>query len=104
MLAVFLLATGFAALRHGPELLGVGETLASASGFVALWFAYPLVKLCHELAHAYAVKRWGGEVHEVGVLFLVFFPLPYVDAADASMFAERGRRMTVGAAGILCEN
>ena len=31
---------------------------------------YPLVKALHELGHAYTVKYWGGEVHELGIMFL----------------------------------
>lgn len=64
---------------------------------------YPVIKAFHELAHAVLVRRWGGHVHEVGVMLLVFFPVPYVDATDASMFAQRYRRMAVGFAGIATE-
>ena len=72
-------------------------------GLIALWFSYPLVKGLHELGHAFAVKRWGGEVHEIGILFLVFMPVPYVDASAASVFPGKRRRMVVGAAGIAVE-
>ena len=57
----------------------------------------------HEMGHAYAVKRWGGEVHEMGVMMLVFFPVPYVDASSSGMFRSKYPRMVVGAAGILVE-
>ena len=73
------------------------------ASLVALWFSYPLVKLLHEFGHAFAVKRWGGEVHEIGILFLVFMPIPYVDASAASVFPGKHRRMVVGAAGIAVE-
>ena len=65
--------------------------------------SYPAIKAFHELAHAVLVRRWGGHVHEVGLMFLVFFPVPYVDATDASMFAKRYQRMAVGFAGIATE-
>lgn len=64
---------------------------------------YPVVKTIHELGHAYAVKRWGGEVHEIGVMFLVFFPVPYVDASAATAFRNKYQRMLVGAIGIMVE-
>jgi len=64
---------------------------------------YPVVKTIHELGHAYAVKRWGGEVHEIGVMFLVFFPVPYVDASAATAFRSKYQRMLVGAIGIMVE-
>jgi len=98
-----VLAAGVLALRHGPELAAASRTLLEPSGLLALWFVYPLVKALHELGHAFAVKRWGGEVREMGILFLVFVPVPYVDASAASVYPEKRRRMAVGAAGIAVE-
>jgi putative peptide zinc metalloprotease protein len=64
---------------------------------------FPMVKVVHELGHGYATKMWGGEVHETGIMFLVFMPLPYVDASASSVFPSKWRRAAVGAAGILVE-
>ena len=98
-----VLAAAIAALKHAPELAAGAKTLHEPESLLALWFAYPLVKVLHELGHAFAVKRWGGEVHEMGILFLVFVPVPYVDASASSVFPEKHRRMVVGAAGIAVE-
>jgi putative peptide zinc metalloprotease protein len=98
-----VLAAGLLALGHRPELAAASGTLLEPEGLAALWLAYPLVKALHELGHAFAVKRWGGEVHELGLLFLVFVPLPYVDASAAAVLAEKHRRMAVSAAGIAVE-
>ena len=68
-----------------------------------LWFIYPLVKAIHELGHAYATKIYGGEVHEIGIMLLVFVPVPYVDASAASSFPDKRQRMVVGAIGIAVE-
>ena len=70
---------------------------------VLLWFTYPLVKAIHELGHAYAAKIFGAEVHEIGIMFLVFVPVPYVDASAASSFPDKRQRMVVGAIGIAVE-
>ncbi len=64
---------------------------------------YPFVKALHELAHGLAAKRHGGAVHETGIMFLVFYPVPYVDASSSAFFPERRARALVGAAGILAE-
>jgi putative peptide zinc metalloprotease protein len=61
------------------------------------------MKTLHELGHAYATKMWGGEVHEVGVMLLVFIPVPYVDASASAAFRQKRRRIVVGAAGIIVE-
>lgn len=64
---------------------------------------FPLIKAAHELGHGLAVKARGGEVHEMGVMLLLFVPIPYVDASAASAVADKRWRMLVGAAGMLTE-
>lgn len=75
----------------------------TAHNLLLLALTYPLVKGLHEFAHGLAVKHRGGEVHETGVMFLVFMPVPYVDASAASAFPDKHHRMLVGAAGIMAE-
>jgi putative peptide zinc metalloprotease protein len=64
---------------------------------------YPVVKALHELGHGLATKRWGGEVHEMGVTLLVFVPIPYVDASASTAFRRKGQRIVVSAAGMMVE-
>lgn len=64
---------------------------------------YPVLKAVHELAHAIAVKRFGGAVHESGITLLVLMPIPYIDASDAWLFPQKSQRMLVGVAGMLAE-
>jgi putative peptide zinc metalloprotease protein len=68
-----------------------------------LGLVFPLVKALHEFGHGAAVKAWGGEVHEMGIMLLVLMPVPYVDASSASAFPEKRRRLVVGAAGMMVE-
>lgn len=65
--------------------------------------AFVFVKLLHELGHGMACRRFGGECHELGVLFIAFFPLLYCDVSDAWLFRSRWKRVLVSAAGILVE-
>ena len=67
------------------------------------WLAYPFVKALHELGHALAVRRWGGDVREAGVAFMLLMPMPYVDASAATAFASKWQRAAVSSAGILVE-
>lgn len=69
-------------------------------GFV---IAYLVLKLLHELAHAFAVKRRGGEVHELGIALMVLLPIPFVNASASAVFPGKRDRMLVDAAGILAE-
>ncbi len=87
-----------------PDVLDeVRHEVLKPSNLVLLWVLYPLLKLLHEFAHALCVKYWGGEVHEMGITFLVLTPVPYVDASAASSFKSKYKRIVVSAAGIAVE-
>ena len=89
---------------HWAELTETAKAQAMMpSNLFMLWLIYPLVKLLHEFGHAYAAKLQGGEVHEIGIMLLVFIPVPYVDASAATAFRSKHNRMVVGAAGIMVE-
>jgi len=79
------------------------DRVLSTESLALLLITYPVVKAIHELGHAYTIKRWGGEVHEVGVMFLIFVPVPYVDASDSLAFPNKWLRALVASAGILVE-
>ena len=89
---------------HWGELTSnLADRVLAMENLFLLWLIYPIVKTLHEFGHAYAVKRWGGEVHEMGIMLLVFVPIPYLDASSASAFREKYQRVMVGAAGIMTE-
>ncbi len=106
-LLVYLLILGAATLLagvHWQEIrAAVLQHAFSTQNLLLLFLTYPVVKLLHELGHAYAAKLEGGEVHEMGIMLLVLMPIPYVDASAATAFRSKYKRMLVGAAGILVE-
>jgi nitrogen fixation-related uncharacterized protein len=55
------------------------------------------------LGYALWMRRFGGEVHTMGVMFLIFNPLPYMDATAAWAFRSKWRRVLVGASGMITE-
>lgn len=75
----------------------------SLSSLILLALVYPFVKGIHELAHALQIKKYGGEVHEVGIMLLVFFPVPYVNASASAAFPNKYARIKVAMAGIRAE-
>ena len=89
---------------HWRELSSnLSDQVLATHNLLLLWLIYPLIKACHELGHAYAVKSGDGEVHEMGIMLLVLAPIPYVDASAAGAFRSKWRRAMVGAAGIVVE-
>ncbi len=92
-----------AAMNFGAITDNVVDRVLTPENLVVLWFVYPAVKAFHELGHGYAVKMNGGEVHDIGIMFLVLIPVPYVDASAASGFRDKRQRMLVGGIGIMVE-
>ncbi len=89
---------------HWTELThDAGSRLLSGQNMLLLGITYPCVKALHELGHGFAAKVWQAEVHEMGIMFLVLMPVPYVDASAANVFPDKRRRMVVAAAGVLVE-
>jgi putative peptide zinc metalloprotease protein len=89
---------------HWNELTAPSlSAILEPQNLLILLISYPLVKLLHELGHAVATRVFGGEVHEVGIMFLVFVPMPYVDASASSAFGSKWRRIAVASAGVMVE-
>ena len=90
---------------HWEELTrDITDRALAPENLAVMWFTFPVLKLFHEFGHACAVKRWGGEVHEMGIMLLVLMPIPYVDASASSAFRSKHQRIVVGAAGMLVES
>ncbi|MBS0122652.1 PqqD family protein [Thetidibacter halocola] len=102
-LAVVVAGLATAAV-HWPALTGnLAERVFAAQNLVISLVTYPLLKAFHELTHGYLTRARGGEVREMGIMFLVFFPVPYVDASAAAAFRSKWHRAAVSAGGIFAE-
>ena len=88
---------------HWAELKQGANNAIDPSNWLWLWAVFVGIKAIHELGHAFACRRFGGECHELGIMFLVFIPTPYVDASTAYQFPSRWKRIFVGAAGMIVE-
>ena len=75
----------------------------SLSGILFYGITIVVVKLIHELGHAFTAKRYGCRVPTMGVAFLVMFPMAYTDVNDVWKLTDRQQRLRVGAAGIVTE-
>lgn len=68
-----------------------------------LWVALGLVKIIHEFGHGLSCKAFGGEVHEMGLLFLVLSPCLYCNVSDSWTLPSKWKRIVISAAGIYVE-
>ena len=82
---------------------GVLDRLFTPGNLLVVWLIFPVLKILHEFGHGVAAKHFGGEVHDMGIMLLVFTPVPYVDASSSWAFESRVQRALVGAAGMIVE-
>ncbi len=84
----------------------VGSALGNLFSFhnvLLMWVTTFFIKSIHELGHGLTCKHYGGEVHEVGVMALVFTPYFFVNVSDCWVMPNRMHRVLVSAAGIYVE-
>jgi putative peptide zinc metalloprotease protein len=70
---------------------------------VFLWFSLGVVKVIHEFGHGLSCKAFGGEVHEMGMLFLCFSPCMYCNVSDSWTLPSKWKRIIISSAGIYVE-
>ena len=69
------------------------------------WLALVLAttKIVHEFGHGLACKRYGGQCHEMGVMFLVMTPCLYCNVSDSWTLPSKWKRAAIAAAGMYVE-
>jgi multidrug resistance efflux pump len=63
------------------------------------WLILLVVAALHESAHGLTCKHYGGEVHEIGFLLMMFLPCFYCNVSDSWLFREKSKRLWVMFAG-----
>lgn len=90
-------------LDHADALWDQSQSVLAPGNLFLLYCGLLIVKALHEFGHACACRRFGGEVHVMGVMLMIFTPMPYVDTTSSWAFASRWQRAFVGAAGMVAE-
>lgn len=105
-LLVWLVVVGAAmkvVIDNFSDLKDQTEGVLAPDNLFWLYVGLVIIKAVHEFGHAFACRRFGGEVHTMGIMFLLFTPIPYMDATASWAFRSRWQRALVGAAGMIVE-
>lgn len=79
------------------------QGMLSPKNIILLYISLAILKLFHELSHSACIKKYGGSVNTLGVMFLVFTPLPYMDATHSWFFKNKYHRILVSFAGMMSD-
>lgn len=105
-LVVLLLMLAASAWLMLANLASLAERMPDILGWenlLILWLVMIAVKVVHEFGHGLACKHFGGEVHEMGAMFILFSPFLFCNASDSWTFRDKRRRLVVNFAGIYLE-
>ncbi len=103
---VWLVALGWGVkeiAENWQQFTAESGALLGSANLPWLYAVMIIIKGVHEFGHGYFCRKYGGEVPMMGVMLLLFNPLPYVDASSSWAFREKHKRILVGAAGMLVE-
>lgn len=80
-----------------------GGGILQPANLFALFMATFVTHIFHEMAHAALCKKLGGDVRNMGVMLLLFAPLPYADVTASWLMRNANHRAAIGAAGMFSD-
>ncbi len=93
----------YLAMRQWDEYVRTFVYFFNFKGMLLYAISLVLIKIAHELGHAYTATRYGCRVTVMGLAFLVMFPVLYTDTTDSWRITSRRRRLMIDAAGVIVE-
>jgi putative peptide zinc metalloprotease protein len=91
------------AIHYTDFTHNLSDKILSAGNLLLIALLHPFLKIVHELGHGLAAKAFGARVNGIGIMLLIFMPVPYVDASDAGLLSNRNHRAIIAAAGMMFE-
>lgn len=87
-------------INHRETLFSASQGILEFDNLFLLYAGFAVAKSIHELGHGALCKYFGGEVHIIGVMLILFTPIPYCDASSSWGFRNRSERLLVASAGM----
>jgi len=91
------------ALRQWDSFVSTFLYFFTLQGFLFYGLSLVVLKILHELGHAYAARHFGARIPVIGLAFLVMFPILYTDTTDVWRIQEKRSRTLINGAGITVE-
>ncbi|MEO6846019.1 MAG: efflux RND transporter periplasmic adaptor subunit [Chthoniobacterales bacterium] len=98
----FIAVTLVGVSQHWDEVMRRSANFFTFENLALSWVLFFGIKIFHEFGHAISCKRFGGEVHEMGFMFILFTPYLFCNVSD-SWLASKHARICITAAGIFVE-
>jgi len=93
----------FFAARQWDDFVSTFLYFFTFQGFLFYALTLIIIKILHELGHAFTARHFGARVPIIGLAFLVMFPILYTDTTDAWRVSDRRSRLLINAGGMIVE-
>jgi putative peptide zinc metalloprotease protein len=90
-------------VTHWSRFVASSHLIFSPHNWLVMALVWVALKIVHELAHALVCKRYGGEVRDTGIIFILLAPAAFVDVTSSWRFPSKWKRIHVAAAGMYVE-
>ena len=93
----------FFAARQWDQFLATFIYFFTLEGFLFYALTLTVIKVLHELGHAFTAHHFGAHIPIMGLAFLLMFPVLYTDTTDAWRLTSRRERVLIDAGGMIAE-
>lgn len=100
---ILAMIAGHHVFDNWHRFLIASQGIFSPSRWLWLGVCWLVLKVVHEFSHGAVCKKFGGSVHESGLIFILFAPLAYVDVTSSWRFKSKWHRIYTAAAGMYIE-
>jgi len=92
-----------AGIENADRFAEQAKTVINPENLILLYICVAVVKIIHEIGHGAVCVRYGGHINTIGVMLLLFTPLPYIDATSSWSFRNKWERIYVSSSGMIVE-
>lgn len=101
--ALIFISGFFLVVQRPDEFFNTFVYMFSWQGLVLTLCVFALIKVIHELSHAFTATKYGVDVPHMGVAFIIFYPVLYTETTAAWALEDRRKRLAIGLAGVAAE-
>ncbi|GAB3475486.1 site-2 protease family protein [Marinomonas epiphytica] len=106
VIAIWCFITSFGlyfSLRQWDEFIHTASSFYSMAGVISFAMTLIVLKLFHELGHAYFARHFGCRVGRIGVATFFMMPLLYTEMDDVTRLKSKYQKMMVSLGGVFVE-
>jgi len=93
----------FLVFRDFGDFLSGFSSLNSPAGILSVFITLSFAKIIHEMGHAIVSKHYNCRVPQMGVAFIVMWPLLWTDTTDAWRLTDKNKRLMIDGGGMMAE-